>query len=156
MEIEQEITYIEAKSVKQMANAEMQILGKVEELMFMVTSIALLASAMGVMTTMTTSVIERQKEIGMMKAIGAENRTIASLFYSEALIIGSVGGVLGYIISIFLAQFVGTSVFGSSISPQPIVLLYVLGISIGIALLASILPVRRAVSIEPARVLRGD
>lgn len=155
-QIEEQIVYVEAKSVKQMVNVEMQILGKVESLMFMVTAIALLASAMGVMTTMTTSVIERQKEIGMMKAIGAENRSIAALFYSEAVIIGILGGAIGYIVAIVLAQFIGASVFNSPISPNPVVLLYVLGVSIGVALLASVFPVRRAIFIEPARVLRGD
>ncbi len=155
-QIEEKIVYVEAKSVKQMVNAEMQILGKVESLMFIVTAIALLASAMGVMTTMTTSVIERQKEIGIMKAIGAENRTIASLFYSEAVIIGVLGGVIGYFVAIVLAQFIGDSVFNSPISPNPVVLLYVLCVSIGVALLASVYPVRRAIFIEPAKVLRGD
>ncbi len=155
-QIEEQIVYVEAKSVKQMVNAEMQILGKVENLMFMVTAIALMASVMGVMTTMTTSVVERQKEIGMMKAIGAENRSIAALFYSEAVLIGIVGGAIGYIVAIVLAQFIGASVFNSPISPNPIVFLYVLGISIGVALLASVFPVRRAIFIEPARVLRGD
>jgi len=155
-EIENEITYVEAKSVKQMANAEMEILDKVEEMMFLVTGVALIASAMGVTTTMTASVVERQKEIGMMKAIGAENRRIASLFFSEAVIIGVVGGILGFISGIFLAQFIGTSVFGSPIAPNPWVLFVVLAISVGVSLLASAIPVRRAIKIEPARVLRGD
>jgi len=155
-EIENEITYVEAKSVKQMANAEMEILDKVEEMMFLVTGVALIASAMGVTTTMTASVVERQKEIGMMKAIGAENRRIASLFFSEAVIIGVVGGILGFISGIFLAQFIGTSVFGSPIAPNPWVLFVVLAISVGVSLLASAIPVRRAIKIEPARVLSGD
>ncbi|UCE73731.1 MAG: hypothetical protein JSV56_11995, partial [Methanomassiliicoccales archaeon] len=72
-EIEEKIPYAQAKSVKQMVRAEMEILEKIEELMLLVAVVALLASALGVMTTMTTSVVERTKEIGMMKAIGAEN-----------------------------------------------------------------------------------
>ena len=59
------------------------------------------------MTTMITSVIERQKEIGLMKSVGAENKKIISLFLSEATIIGVIGGILGYIIGIILAQFIG-------------------------------------------------
>ncbi|UCG69502.1 MAG: FtsX-like permease family protein [Thermoplasmata archaeon] len=155
-EIEEKIPYVQAKSVKQMVRAEMEILGKIEELMLLVAVVALLASALGVMTTMTTSVVERTKEIGMMKAIGAENNKIASLFLLEALIIGLIGGVAGYVVGLGVAQFIGMSVFNSAISPKIEVLPLVLGISIGIATLASAIPVRRAISIEPAKVLRGE
>jgi putative ABC transport system permease protein len=155
-EIEGEIPYVKAKSVQQVVQSEMEILGRVEELMLLVALVALLASAMGVMTTMTTSVMERTKEVGIMKAIGAENRKIASLFISEALIIGVVGGVLGYITGLGIAQFIGHSVFNSLMAPKLIVLPLVLGISIAITLTASALPVRRALNIEPAKVLRGD
>ncbi len=155
-EIEEQIPYVQAKSVKQMVRAEMEILGKIEELMIMIAVVALLASALGVMTTMTTSVVERTKEIGMMKAIGAENKKIASLFFLEALIIGLVGGVLGYIAGLGVAQFIGMSVFNSSVSPRLSVLPLVVGISVGITVLASAIPVRRAMTIEPAKVLRGE
>ena len=155
-EIEAEIPYVQAKSVKQMVKAEMEILGKIEELMLLIAVVALMASALGVMTTMTTSVVERTKEIGMMKAIGAENSKIASLFLLEALIIGIIGGFVGYIAGLGVAQFIGMSVFNSSISPRISVLPLVLGISVGISTLSSALPVRRAMNIEPAKVLRGE
>jgi putative ABC transport system permease protein len=155
-EIEEQIPYVQAKSVKQMVRAEMEILEKIEELMLLVAVVALMASALGVMTTMTTSVVERTKEIGMMKAIGAENKKIASLFLLEALIIGLIGGIAGYIAGLGVAQFIGMSVFNSAISPKLEVLPLVLGISVGIAVLASAIPVRRAISIEPAKVLRGE
>ena len=108
------------------------------------------------MTTMTTSVIERQKEIGLMKSVGAENKKIVSLFFSEAAIIGSIGGVLGFIIGVILAQVIGLSVFSTSISPQYQILPVAILISIGVSLFASVLPVRRAVKVEPAVVLRGE
>lgn len=155
-EIEAEIPYVQAKSVKQMVKAEMEILGKIEELMLLIAVVALGASALGVMTTMTTSVVERTKEIGMMKAIGAENSRIASLFLLEALIIGIIGGIAGYMAGLGVAQFIGISVFNSSISPRITVLPLVLGISIGISTVSSALPVRRAMNIEPAKVLRGE
>ncbi len=155
-EIEEKITYAEARTVKQLVSAEMNILGKIENMMFLVTIVALLASALGVMTTMTTSVIERQKEIGLMKSVGAENNKIVSLFLSEASIIGIIGGFLGYFIGIVLSQFIGLSVFNTAISPRFEVIPIALGISIGVSLLASILPVRRAVKVEPAIVLRGE
>jgi putative ABC transport system permease protein len=155
-EIQANIPYVEARSVKQLASAEMDILGKIQNMMFLITIIGLIASALGVMTTMITSVIERQKEIGLMKSVGAENKKIVALFLSEAAIIGVIGGILGYIIGIILAQFIGFSVFSMSITPHFEIIPISIGISIGVALLASIFPVRRAVNVEPAIVLRGE
>jgi len=155
-EIEEKIPYSDARTVNQLVNTEMNILNKITEMMLLVTIVALLASALGVMTTMTTSVIERQKEIGLMKSVGAENRRIVSLFLSEAAIIGVIGGILGYIIGIVLAQLIGLSVFSATITPRLIILPVAIGISTGVSLLASILPVSRAVKVEPAIVLRGE
>jgi len=155
-EIEEKIPYADAKTVNQLVNAEMNILGKISDMMFLVTIVALLASALGVMTTMTTSVIERQKEIGLMKSVGAENKKIISLFIAESTIIGIIGGLIGFVIGIILAQFIGMSVFNSSITPRFEVILVAIGISVGVSFIASIIPVRRAVKVEPAIVLRGE
>jgi putative ABC transport system permease protein len=155
-EIEEVIPYVEGRSVKQLVHAEMDILGKVESMMFLITIVALIASALGVMTTMITSVIERQKEIGLMKSVGAENKKIVALFFSEATIIGIIGGILGYFIGLLLSQFIGISVFSLSINPRFEILPIIIGISVGVALLSSILPVRRAINVEPAIVLRGE
>lgn len=155
-EIQGAIPYVEARTVKQLVSAEMNILGKIEDMMFLVTIVALLASALGVMTTMTTSVIERKKEIGLMKSVGAENKKIVALFLGEATIIGIIGGILGYLIGFVLSQIIGMSVFNTSISSRFEVIPLAIGISIGVSLFASILPVRRATKVEPAIVLRGE
>ena len=105
---------------------------------------------------MTCSIISRQKEIGLMKSIGAENKRIASLFFMESVIIGTVGGLMGFFVGYLLAQLVGLSVFDTSVEMHLIVLPVVLAISIGVSLAASIFPVRRAVMIEPVIVLRGE
>lgn len=156
LEIMEAIPYLEARSVKQLVSAEMNVLNKIENMMFLVAIIALFASALGVMTTMTTSVIERKKEIGLMKSIGAENRKIMTLFLSEATLIGLIGGFLGYGIGIILSQFIGISVFDTSISPRIEIIPIIVAISIGITLIASIIPVRHANRVEPAIVLRGE
>ncbi len=155
-EITELIPYVEGRSVKQLVHAEMDILGKIQNMMFLVTIVALIASALGVMTTMITSVIERQKEIGLMKSVGAENKKIVALFLSEATIIGIIGGIIGYLVGLILAQLIGISVFSLSITPRFEVIPIAIGISVGVALLASIFPVRRAVRVEPAIVLRGE
>jgi putative ABC transport system permease protein len=155
-EIEEKIPYVEGRTVKQLVSTEMNVLNKVQNMMFLITIVALISAALGVMTTMITSVIERQKEIGLMKSVGAENKRIITLFLSEATIIAVIGGILGYLIGIILAQLIGLSVFAMSITPRLGVIPIVILISIGIVLLASILPLRRAVKVEPAIVLRGE
>ncbi|MFW9993360.1 MAG: ABC transporter permease [Candidatus Odinarchaeota archaeon] len=155
-EIEGKITYAEARSILQVTITEMSILSTIEQMMLLITLVVLLATVLGVSTTMTTSIIERQTEIGLMKSIGAENRKILLLFLSEAAAIGALGGVTGYLVGIVLAQFVGMSVFGSTVSLQLSVLPPIIAISISFTLLASFLPARRAMMIEPAIVLRGE
>ena len=155
-EIEEKIPYVEGSTVKQLVSAEMNILGKVENMMFLVTIIALLASALGVMTTMTTSVIERKKEIALMKSVGAENKKIVALFFSEAIIIGVMGGLAGFIIGVIISQFIGLSVFNTLINPRYEIIPLVVLISVFVALVASIFPIRKAVKVEPAIVLRGE
>lgn len=156
MEIEEVIPYVQGKTLRQLAYAEMGVLAKVENMMVLITIIALIASAVGVMTTMMTSVIERQKEIGIMKSIGAENRKILALFFSEAAIIGLLGGILGYIVGFIISQVIGTNSFSTTITPRFEIILISVVISVVVSLLASILPIRRAVTIEPAIVLRGE
>ncbi|NOQ54983.1 MAG: FtsX-like permease family protein [Thermoplasmata archaeon] len=155
-EIEGEIDYVEARTVKQLVSAEMSMLGKFEGMMAMVTMVAMAASVLGVTTTMTTSVIERQKEIGLMKSVGAERRKISLLFLSEAAVIGTIGGVLGFVAGVFLARSIGLSVFDTAVSTNILLLPVAIGISVAVAVGASILPVRRAQAVEPAVVLRGE
>ena len=155
-EIEAKISNIEAKTILQMTNTEMSVLNTIETMMTVVSFIALLATLLGVSTTMTTSVLERKTEIGLMMSIGAENMKIVSLFLAESLLVGFVGGGLGYIIGIIGAQFVSIIVFDSLVSPQIIVLPIIIGISSIVSLLASIIPIKRALNIEPVLVLRGD
>jgi len=154
-EIETKITYIEAKTILQMTNAEMSVLTKIETMMILVTIIALLATMIGVSTTLTTSVLERRTEIGLMKSIGAENKKIFALFMSESGVIGVLGGVWGFIIGILGAQVVGILVFNSLVTPQMLVLPISVVLSVFVSLVASILPVKRAIKIEPVIVLRG-
>jgi putative ABC transport system permease protein len=155
-EIEGEIEYVEARTVKQLVSAEMSMLQKFKGMMAMVTLVAMAASVLGVTTTMTTSVIERRKEIGLMKALGAERRRITTLFLVESAIIGVIGGFIGFVVGVFLARIIGMNVFDTVVSTSIILLPVAIGISVAVAVIASIPPVRRALKVEPAIVLRGE
>jgi putative ABC transport system permease protein len=155
-EIEGEIDYVEARTVKQLVSAEMATLENFEGMMAMVTVVAMAASVLGVTTTMTTSVIERRREIGLMKSLGAERGRITALFLVEAAVIGVIGGIIGFTAGVFLARMIGLSVFETAVATNIILLPVAIGLSVAVAVLASIPPVRRALRVEPAIVLRGE
>ncbi|MCL5959786.1 MAG: FtsX-like permease family protein [Chloroflexi bacterium] len=155
-DIEKRIPGSAAKPVGQIAEAEATILDKIRLLMGLVAVLVLIAAGLAVGSTMTTSVLERTKEIGLMKSLGARKQRIAAIFLGEAAAVGLLGGVLGYGIGMVLAQLIGWTVFGSSVSPRWLAIPATLGIALAVALLASIIPVRRAVSIDPIFTLRGE
>ncbi|HYC20009.1 MAG TPA: FtsX-like permease family protein [Candidatus Bathyarchaeia archaeon] len=155
-EIQGKIPGVQGTTITQLTNAEMSTLDKYQSMMALVTAVALLASTMGIFTTMTANVTERRREIGLMKSIGAENRSIAALFLAEATLTGLIGGIGGFGAGIVLAQFIGLRVFSTTIPLRWEVLAVAIPIAIGVSLLASALPVRRATAVEPAIVLRGE
>src|SRR5918911_370018 len=134
--------------------------------------VALLVGAVGIITTLYTSVMERIKEIGTMKAIGAQGITILSLFLVEALIIGILGatsGLLagmasGYVLIAGLSSSGGPSGGGNTSSPLsnispvflPSDLATVWGISVGLSLLAGIYPAWKASRLSPIVALRRE
>jgi len=155
-EIEKKLPYVQAKTVKHLVSTEMLIMNQLGRMMLLITIVALAASGMGIMTTTMTTVIERRKEIGLMKSIGAENAKIAAIFLAESLVIGTIGGLSGYLLGNVLAQYIGKTVFGTPITPILYILPLTIGISLLITVLASILPVKRATMVEPAIVLKGE
>lgn len=140
--------------IRQISEAESSFLSKTQLLVLLITGLSLAASAMGVMTTMTTMVMERRREIGLMKAIGAQNSQIAWIFLLEAGIIGLIGGLLGYAGGLALAQFIGREVFGMKFAFSAAAFPITLFIAIGVALAGSAIPVRHAMEIEPVQLLK--
>ncbi len=156
LQIEEVMPNATAKPIRQVADNEGKLLGKFEWLMFLITGIAMTTASIGVTAAMNTSIFERRKEIGLMKAIGADGNQIAQLFFAEAAVTGIIGGAIGILIGAVLARMVGMWVFGAVINPSLFSVLISGALSVGIALLGSMLPVRRAVEIEPSVILRGD
>lgn len=152
----EEVIDANAKPIRQVADNEGKLLNKFEWLMFLITGIAMTSASLGVSAAMTTSIFERRKEIGLMKAIGADGNQIAELFFAEAVVTGIIGGAIGILIGIVLARMVGLWVFGAIINPSLFSVLISGILSLTVALLGSMLPVKKAVEIEPSIILRGD
>jgi putative ABC transport system permease protein len=141
--------------IRQISQAEVDFLGKIGLLMTLLTVTALGGSALAVMTAMTASVMERRAEIGLMKAIGADDSHIVLIFLSEAALIGLAGGAAGYVLGLGLAQGLARTVFSVSGDVPPVVLPITLLLALAVALLGSAVPVRQAVRFEPVLLLRG-
>ncbi|KPQ42945.1 MAG: ABC transporter permease [Candidatus Methanoperedens nitroreducens] len=152
----EEVIDANARPIRQVADNEGKLLKKFEWLMFLITGIAMTTASLGVAAAMNTSIFERKKEIGLMKAIGADGNQIAGLFFAEAAVTGIIGGAIGILIGVALARMVGMWVFGAIINPSLFPVLISGLLSLAVALFGSMLPVKKAVEIEPSVILRGD
>jgi putative ABC transport system permease protein len=125
--------------------------------------VALLVGGVGIITTLYTSVMERIREIGTMKAIGAQNGFILSLFLSEATIIGVFGATIGILLGIaggfvLVAGFAGQDPGSSGLTPVflPADLASVWGLSVGLSILAGSYPAWKASRLPPIVALRRE
>jgi len=127
-----------------------------------IAAVSLLVGAVGIANTMFTSVLEKTKEIGIMKAIGARNSDIMTIFLMNSALVGFVGGILGItlgsIISGFLPNLLsGLGPGGSLKTVIPISLLVEsLLISVGIGMIADAIPAYRASKLKPVDALRYE
>ena len=147
---------LDAKPLRKVSYSDGRILEKIKGLMAIIALIILTVTTLCVMTTLMAIVSERTREIGLMKAIGANDRNIVLQFLAETLTIGLAGVAAGLVVGFILAQILGQAVFGSFISFRMLVLPVTLIPSVIASLLAAALPVRMAVRVVPAQVLKEE
>jgi len=154
--INQNITGVRAIAVKQVAEAEMGVMDRMNKFMLALGGITLAVGLFGVVNTMMSSVNERIKDIGIMRAVGASRNQIIKVFIYEAIIIGIVGGILGYLAGTLLAYVVGPIIFeGTNIN---FVLQYLplsLALAIFVAIIATVYPALRATKVRVADSFRS-
>ncbi|MDO8522587.1 MAG: ABC transporter permease [bacterium] len=139
------------------------VLSIVELILIVVALISLVVGAVGIMNTMYTSVLERTKQIGVMKAIGASSEAILSLFLIESGLIGLVGGILGIIFGVLSAYIISSIAdsFGirglfSFASLDFFGFAVILIITFITGVISGALPARHAAKMEPAEALRYE
>ncbi|MFQ1054039.1 ABC transporter permease [Gilliamella apicola] len=154
--IKSQSTTIEPHLIKWVTQSETSVLGKLSSLLYLVTLVVLVLTMICVATTMMTVVMERRKEIGLKKAIGANNKSIAKEFLAEGLVLGITGGIIGVICGLIFAQVISSNVFGRSIIIEFYLIPSTILISAIVTVIACLIPVKRALDVEPALVLRGE
>jgi len=167
-------------TVKQITQIVSTITDQLTLLLGAIAAISLLVAGLGIMNIMFVSVIERTREIGVLKALGFKGKNVMRIFLSEAAIMGVIGGILGvaagtamsYLIPIVISRVLNTNAnnsfgmsggsFGTSgsfsytpiISPEIIALVMVF--ALGVSILAGYYPARRASKMDPVVALRQN
>jgi putative ABC transport system permease protein len=165
---------IEERLLKSMEEEEFQVftpeqllkqigamLAVIQIVLTSIASIALLVGAIGIMNSMFTAVLERTREIGIMKAIGAQNQDVMVIFLIEAGLMGTTGGVIGTAIGTILAFMVeyaakiaGYSLFSVRIEPSLIIGSIIFSFLVGA--IAGIIPAYRAAKLKPVDALHYE
>lgn len=154
-QIEEVVNNSSARPVRQIAESEGKILDKTQLLMLLITVLSLISAALGVSNLVSANVMERSREIGLMKALGAKNYEVILMILTETLIAGILGGIVGYFIGMGFAQVIGYTVFGSAIANNIIVVPIVGALMVAVILLGSVPAIRTLLSLQPASVLHG-
>lgn len=150
------IPHSRAEQIRQVAQTEGAVLARIRGLMLLITIAALIAALVAVSATMATAILERQREIALMRAMGARSSAIAALFLAESAVLAMVGGLIGFALGSLIARQVGLAIFDAHITFQPILLPLVLLLAGVIVFVGSVAPITRAARSQPAAVLRGE
>ncbi len=146
----------EVRLLRPVAESSARVLLKVKGMLFAVTGLVLGIIGLCVMTTLSAIVLERRKDIAVMKALGGNQRRITALFLSEAAALGLLAGAAGYAAGLLLARWLGQAIFRAPVALRPVVLPEVVLVTLLVALLATLFPLRIVRAVEPAAILKGE
>ncbi len=146
----------QAEQIRQAAQNEGTVLSHISGMMLLIALASLMAAGLAVSAAMATTVLERRREVGLMKSLGATATTIASLFVTEASLLAIVAGLFGFVLGIVIAQRIGHTIFHSGVEITPVLLPIVIFLALLVTIGGSAAAIRRALRLDPVVVLRGD
>ncbi len=147
---------IELRPIRQIVYSAGRVLDTIRWVMLSLTALILIIIALCVTATMTAIVLERRKDIAVMKSLGANDRLVMRLFLTEGVTMGLIGGFGGFALGLVLAHAMARQLFNVSLTPTWWTFPLVCFASMMLAGVATLFPVEIVRGIQPARVLRGD
>jgi putative ABC transport system permease protein len=154
-QIEEILPGVRVKPILRVAQSEGAILSKTQLMIILLTILTLLCSALAISNLVTANIMERSVEIGLLKALGATGLSISLLVLCEILLAAFGGGIIGYLVGLGLAQFIGLSVFGSTVAIKTVVIPIGVLMVLSVTLLGSLPALRALLSLNPSEVLHG-
>ncbi|MDY6959811.1 MAG: FtsX-like permease family protein, partial [Halobacteriota archaeon] len=156
-----DFTIISAQAMQETIS---EVVGTMNMFLAGIAAISLLVGAIGIANTMFMSVMERTRQIGILKALGTTNFEIMKLFVIESAIIGLIGGLLGIfagfigsgIVSLMGVMMMGAGGGGMEVIISPGLIIFAMVFSIVIGVISGILPARSAANLQPVDALRYE
>lgn len=155
-QLAQAIPAAEVRPVRQIMEGEARVLGKTRATLLAAAALIILTAALCVLSTLTGWVFDRRRDFAIMKALGASDRLLNGFFAAEAVTLGAIGAVIGFVIGIGIAAWIGRVNFNAAVMPRFSVLPLVLAGSMLVTLLSAILPISLLRRVQPAVILRGE
>jgi len=152
----QAIPAADVHPVRQIVEGEARVLGKTRATLLAATALIILTAALCVLSTLMGWVFDRRRDFAIMKALGASDRLLNGFFAAEAAALGASGAVVGFVLGIGMAAWIGRVNFHAPVVPRFSVLPLVLAGSIVVTLLSAVLPIWLLRRVQPAVILRGE
>ena len=155
-QLEQANPAAEVRPVRQIMEGEARVLGKTRTTLLAAAALIILTAALCVLSTLMGWVFDRRRDFAIMKALGASDRLLNGFFAAEAAALGATGALIGFVLGLGIAAWIGRVNFHAPVVPRFSVLPFVLAGSMVVTLLAAILPIALLRQVQPAVILRGE
>ena len=155
-QLSQAIPAADVRPVRQIMEGEARVLGKTRATLLAAAALIILTAALCVLSTLMGWVFDRRRDFAIMKALGASERLLNGFFAAEAAALGAIGAVVGFLLGIGIAAWIGRANFHAPIVPRFGVLPIILIGSIAVTLISAILPISLLRRVQPAVILRGE
>ena len=155
-QLTQAIPAADIRAVRQIMEGEARVLGKTRATLLAAAALIILTAALCVLSTLMGWVFDRRRDFAIMKALGASGRLLNGFFAAEAAVLGAMGALIGFLVGIGIAAWIGRVNFHAPVMPRLSVLPVVLAGSMAVTLLSAILPISLLRRVQPAVILRGE
>lgn len=142
--------------LRQVTQAEFRVVERIRWTLLGTTLVVLIVTGLCVLATMTALAFERRRTVGTLKALGATEARLTWLFLGEAALLAMVASGLGFVAGVGLARWLGETLFAAGVTLRWVTLPLVVGVTLAVALLGALFPLRLVRRTQPAVILRGE